>query len=185
MYIKTDSYLAYKHLFSFQYTVIRLSFDSYIHCRIHVPIRNQPKMRRSEAMKIRQPERRRYRYGENSIPRGKMQYIFKNLSERHPIINRPKINRIQWVDSRSRLIFCVLPIGNISPTIAKFAENRMNSLTLSATTTFQPVSFSFSFVGGTAESDEVENRRRWGTGKLKKRWPVCEEGDFGIIRRKS
>ena len=78
MYIKTDSYLACKHLFSFQYTVIRLSFDSYIHCRIHVPIRNQPKMRRSEAMKIRQPERRRYRYGEDSIPREKMQYIFKN-----------------------------------------------------------------------------------------------------------
>ena len=80
-----------------------------------------------------------------------------------------------------QLIFCTLPIGGASPTITKFTEERSKGWDLSTTSPFQPVSLIFSFVGVTAEFDEAENGRRWGAGILKKRWAVCEEGDFEVI----
>ena len=83
-----------------------------------------------------------------------------------------------------RLIFCVFSIGNASPTITEFTKNWLKGWTLSTPFPFQLVALIFSFGGVTAESDKAENGQRWGRGILKKRWPVCEEGDFGVIRRK-
>ena len=68
--------------------------------------------------------------------------------------------------------------------ITEFTGSRSKGGALSITYPFQLISFTFRFVGVTAEFDRVENGWRWGAGRLKMRLTVCEEGDFGVIRWK-